>query len=244
MVSTRLKFRAAVRRAKAELNSSQGRVLLQAAESGDRALLQEMRKVMGSKHAAQELPDSLEGAVGHENILEKFRQLYSALYNSAGTEVQMTDLKKLVESMVDCTAETEVGKITGEVVRKAAGRMKPAKIDVSQGYTSDVFRHAPPIFFEKLAAVFRSYLVHGTITLSALACSFMPILKSAKKDPTQFDSWRAVAGASQLLKLFEYVILNLWGDYLTSDSLQFGFKTGTGTDQCTWLLHSVAEHYQ
>ena len=27
------------------------------------------------------------------------------------------------------------------------------------------------------------------------------------------------------------------------DSLQFGFKSGTGTDQCTWLLLSVAEHY-
>lgn len=26
-------------------------------------------------------------------------------------------------------------------------------------------------------------------------------------------------------------------------SLQFGFKSGTGTDQCTWLLHAVAEHY-
>ena len=61
MVSTRLKFRAAVRRSKAELNSSQGRALLQAAESGDKALLHEMRRVMGPKHGVQELPDSLEG---------------------------------------------------------------------------------------------------------------------------------------------------------------------------------------
>ena len=68
---------------------------------GDRALMQEMKRVMGPKHSAQELPDSLEGAVGHEDILEKFRQLYSALYNSAGTEEQMVDLKRLVESMVD-----------------------------------------------------------------------------------------------------------------------------------------------
>ena len=67
--------------------------------------------------------------------------------------------------------------------------------------------------------------------------------KSSRKDPAQFDSWRAVAGARQLLKLFEYVLLNIWGSHLESNTLQFGFKSGTGTDQCTWLIHSVAEHY-
>ena len=71
----------------------------------------------------------------------------------------------------------------------------------------------------------------------------MPLLKSARKDPSQFDSYRAVAGASQLLKLLENVILILWGHHLDSDSLQFGFKPGTGTDQCSWLLLSVAEHH-
>ena len=122
-------------------------------------------------------------------------------------------------------------------------RMKAGKIEVTGGYSSDVFRHAPELLCDKLAVVFQSFVTHGTITLSILSCSFMPLLKSARKDPTQFDSWRAVAGASQLLKLFEYVILNIWGGHLESDSLQFGFKPGTGTDQCTWLLLSVAEYY-
>ena len=81
----------------------------------------------------------------------------------------MADLKKQVQSMVDCTAETEVLKITSNEVQKAAVRMKPGKLDVSQGHTSDIFLHAPSILFEKLAAVFRSFLVHGTITKSALA---------------------------------------------------------------------------
>ena len=243
MVNTRIKFRAAVRKAKTELNSSKGRAFLEAAECGDTALLKEMKRVMGPKRAGQEPPDSLEGAVGQDAVLEKFRQLYEALYNSAGTAAQMAELKVIVESRVNCTAEKEVKKITGAVVANAARRMKSGKVDVSQAFTSDIFCHAPVVLFEKLAAIFRSYLVHGTITLSALACSFMPLLKSSRKDPSKFDSWRAVAGASQLLKLFEYCILNLWGDYLDSDSLQFGFKSGTGTDQCTWLLSSVAEHH-
>ena len=243
MVSTKTKFRSAVRRARGEANSAKAYKLLEAAGSGDKALLQEMRKVLGSKHIDQELPDSLEGSVGHTDILEKFRSLYSALYNSAGTEEQLEALKILIDSKVDCRSEYEVKKITCEEVKAACKRMKGGKIDVNQGYSSNVFQHAPEILCEKLAAIFRSFLTHGTITLSILSCSFMPLLKSTRKDQTKFDSWRAVAGASQLLKLFEYVLLNIWGGHLESDSLQFGFKPGTSADQCTWLLHAVAEHY-
>ena len=155
----------------------------------------------------------------------------------------MTELKLEVESRVDCTAEKEVRKITGEIVHRASTKMKPGKVDVSESYTSDIFCNAPRILFDKLAVVFRSFLVYGTITMSAMACSFMPLLKSARKDKTKFDSYRAVAGASQLLKHFEYTCLDLWGDCLQSDTLQFGFKPGTGTDQCTWLLNTVVEHH-
>jgi hypothetical protein len=243
MVSTRVKFRAAVRRAKGEANSARAHNLLVAAEGGDCALLQEMRKVLGSKHQEQELPDSLEGAVGHSAILNQFRSLYSTLYNSAGTEDKLDVLKVLMDTKVDCRSDFEVRKVTAREVKEACRRMKGGKMDVGQGYSSNVFKCAPDILFEKLAAVFRSYLSHGTLTLSILSCSFMPLLKSARKDPTRFDSWRAVAGASQLLKLFEYVLLNIWGGHLESDSLQFGFKPGTSADQCTWLLHSVAEYY-
>ena len=38
-------------------------------------------------------------------------------------------------------------------------------------------------------------------------------------------------------------MLLLWGDRLSSDSLQFGFKSGTSTTQCTWLVQEVVSHY-
>ena len=71
----------------------------------------------------------------------------------------------------------------------------------------------------------------------------MPLHKGGLKDPTKFNSYRAIAGASQLLKLFEYVILKLWGHCLTSDSLQFGFKPGVSTTQCSWLVTEIAQWY-
>ena len=118
--------------------------------------------------------------------------------------------------------------------------MKPNK---TESYTSDVFLHAPDILFEQLAEVFRSYLIHGSLTLQILTCAFMPLFKGGLNNPGSSDSYRAIAGASQILKLFEYVILIVWGDLLGSDSLQFGYKNGTSTTQCSWLVTEVANYY-
>ena len=45
------------------------------------------------------------------------------------------------------------------------------------------------------------------------------------------------------LKLFENVIIIIWGDKLGTDSLQFGFKAGTSTTECSWLVMEVASYY-
>ena len=102
--------------------------------------------------------------------------------------------------------------------------------------------NAPDILFEQLSAIFRSWITHGKITPCLLACSFLPLLKSSVKDPADTGSYRAIAGSSLVLKIFEKVILLLWGHLLSSESLQFGFKGRTSTTQCTWLVSEVVQH--
>ena len=68
-------------------------------------------------------------------------------------------------------------------------------------------------------------------------------LKSSLKDPASTGSYRAIAGSSLVLKLFDKVVLLLWGHLLSTDSLQFGYKVGTSTTQCSWLVMEVANHF-
>ena len=137
----------------------------------------------------------------------------------------------------------EVFKIDGKIVKKAACKMKPGKGDVSEGYTSDAILSAPDILFDKLAQVYRSWLIHGTVTTSLLACAFLPLLKNSLKNPADTNSYRAIAGSSLLLKLFDQVILLLWGHLLASDELQFGYKADYSTTQCSWLVNEVACYF-
>jgi hypothetical protein len=134
-------------------------------------------------------------------------------------------------------------KITGEKVKEAASLLKLGKADVSEGFCSDAILNGPDILFDQLACVYRSWCVHGTVTPTLLACAFLPLLKSSLKDPADTGSYRAIAGSSLILKLFDKVVLLLWGHLLSTDSLQFGYKVGTSTTQCSWLVTEVASHF-
>ena len=121
--------------------------------------------------------------------------------------------------------------------------MKASKSDVSGAFSSDALLHAPDSLFGILALVYRSWLVHGTVTQSLLACAFLPLLKNSLKNPGDTNSYRAIACYSLLLKLFDQCVLIVWGHLLSSDSLQFGYKVGTGTAQCSWMVMEVANYY-
>ena len=67
----------------------------------------------------------------------------------------------------------------------------------------------------------------------------MPLLKGVLKDDTKSDNYRAIALSSHILKVFDNVIIMLFGSALATDSLQFGFKPKTGTTQCSWFVLEV-----
>ena len=206
-------------------------------------MLKELKNTLKKTCSAQLVPDILEEKVTPNEVLEKFRECYEELFNSAGTVDAMTNIKVELKQIIDADSVHEVSKVTGIIVKEACGRMKAGKNDVTEGYSSDVFLHAPDYLFELLATVFRSYLTHGTVTPQILCCAFLPLFKGGLKKPDRFDSYRAIAGASQLLKLFEYVILLIWGDQVVTDSMQFGFKAGLSTSQCSWLVTEVTNYY-
>ena len=176
-------------------------------------------------------------------LVEKFREVYETLYNSADSSEAMNVIKERLGDMISVESLEEVNKVTGSAVKNAAAKIKPGKADVSGSFTSYVILHAPDSFFDAIAAVFRSFLVHGTVTRQLIVCSFLTLLKSSLKDPASTASYRAIAGSSQILKLFDNTVLLLWGHLLTSDTLQFGFKPGYSTTQCSWLVIEVAKYY-
>ena len=76
----------------------------------------------------------------------------------------MTEIKHKLQGLIGHDSVTEVNIVTSDVLKEACCRMKPGKMDVSGSYTSDVFLNAPASLFEKIAPVFRSFVIHGDVT--------------------------------------------------------------------------------
>ena len=243
MVRKRTQYHYAVRRLRRRADHVRAEKLFEASMLGDVNLLKEMRNIKRGRGVYEELPDSVEGATGEEEIVDKFREVYSTLYSSSESREGMEILKQHVQGLIGPESIREASKITCQAVKKAASLLKPKKSDVSGGFTSDAILNSPDILFVHLAAVFRDWVVHGTVTPSLLACAFLPLLKNSLKDPADTGSYRAIAGSSLILKLFEKTVLLLWGDSLSSDTLQFGFKSGVSTTQCSWLVQEVVGHF-
>ena len=140
------------------------------------------------------MPATVAGATGEEAISEEFRKEYYALYNSHHDEEAMRRMTEELEAEVTDESVGEVNQITAEAVELAMRKVKPGKGDVTGSYTSDAIRSCPPIFFEKMAAMFRSWLYHGTVTPSLLSCAYLPLYKGGLKDPASCSSYRALTG--------------------------------------------------
>ena len=76
----------------------------------------------------------------------------------------MAELKREILGKINSDGAEEVWKVTGAKVKEAAA-MKPGKSDVSESYTRDAILNAPDSFFNLLAMVERSWIIHGTVSL-------------------------------------------------------------------------------
>ena len=118
MSSTRNKYHYAIRRVKKLSEEIRAKNLFSASLQGDINLLKEMKKIKGSKKESLDLPDTVEDANGPDEIVDKFREVYEDLYNSADTSEAMNLIKDQLRLMIGQDSVTEVNKVHFSLVRR------------------------------------------------------------------------------------------------------------------------------
>ena len=87
-------------------------------------------------------------------------------------------------------------------------------------YSSDCFKHAPDVLYDKLATVIRSFLIHGHVTLFLLIATLLPIIKDKLGSISTSKNYRSIAISSTILKIIDWVILLLFGTSLGLDEFR------------------------
>ena len=108
------------------------RGLFAAAMEGDCQLLKEMKRVRTGKKEAEELTNTVDGVTGSDNVANKFKEVFEALFNSVEDKPDLEAVEQRIRLLMQKEdTKNEVNKMTAEVVKQATLSMKGHKIDVS-----------------------------------------------------------------------------------------------------------------
>ena len=91
--------------------------------------------------------------------------------------------------------------------------------------------------------MFRSFLIHGHFTVFLLLATLIPIIKDKLGSISSSKNYRSIAISSLTLKIFDWVVLDLFGTSLGLDELQFAYQSGSSTVMCTWSVLETISYF-
>ena len=227
-----------VRKIKKSENIIKKNKLLDACLNGNGDIFQEVKKIRQHKPPVAASMDGVK-----ENISDHFKGIYENLYNSVDHMNEMTELNDYVEANINHAELFEVNKVTPDVNKEAAKNLKDDKTDPVFSYSSDCIKKGTDRRFELLSLAIQCFLIHGHISLFLLLATLIPIIKDKLGSINSSKNYRSIAISSLILKIFDWVVLILFGTALGLDELQFAYQPGCSTTMCTWSVVETISYF-
>ena len=79
------------------------------------------------------------------------------------------------------------------------------------------------------------FLIHSHVSLHLLLAILVPIVKYKLGTISSSKNYRSIAISSLILKIFDWLVILLFGATFGLDDLQFSYQAGCSASMCTWL---------
>ena len=135
----------------------------------------------------------------------------------------LNDLLGEINNDINGEALNDVDKINPTLIKDAVNHLKNGKSDVHYDWKSEGFIHGIEALASPLSFIFKSFLIHGHISTFLLLCALIPIIKDPHGDKTSYSNYRAIAISSIIMKVFDHILIILFGDKLAPSHYHFGF---------------------
>jgi len=184
----------------------------------------------------------IDGCCGDKAIADRFASVFQSVCipNSDVRHRELCDdfLRRFRVYDEICNEIITVEQI--EVACKSLKRGKAAGLD---GLTLEHVMYSHPVLFVHLKLLFNMLLSHGLVPDSFGHGIIIPLIKNVDGNKTVSDNYRGITLSPVISKLFESVLMNMFSQYLLSDSLQFGFKNNSSCSHAVFTLRTVIDHY-
>ena len=103
----------------------------------------------------------------------------------------------------------DVNKVTPDIVKKAAHKLKSGKSDPSFSFSSDCLKNAPDNVFVCLSEIVQGFLVHGHVTIGLLVSTLIPLVKDPLSSMNTSKNYCSVCLSSLLIKMIDWIVIIL-----------------------------------
>ena len=238
MKKTRNTYHLQIRKMKRIQNQVRRNNLLNCCLSNKGDLFDVIKK---QRKCKQNLPTSMDDC--KDDIPGYFADKYKKLYNSANDEQNLTNIEHQLSTDIGADSCNILNIITPELVSQAIKKLKPGKSDPLLKVTSDFFINSPEVLHRLLSTLMRSFIVHSHVSNFLLISTLVPIVKDKLASVTNSNNYRSIAISSLIMKIFDWVIIIGFKDFLNFDDLQFGYQPKVSTSMCTWLAVETISYF-
>ncbi len=208
--------------------------------NSSRDMWSEVKRLKGR---SSKLACSIDGASDDSGIANLFSEKYDALYNSVPYDQdEMLTIESTICSRLQNYTDNDYVLSIADV-KAAVHHLKAGKCDGFEGLHSDHFINGTERLFVFISIIFTMFLSHGYTPESMILGTMIPIPKDKRKLLCNSSNYRAIALSSIFSKILDWIILIKEQHSLCSSPLQFGFKKGLSTTQCTHSLLETIDYY-
>ena len=169
------------------------------------------------------------GCNNNTDIANAFADKFSAIYY--GSQDILSDDSGLLyysnknnNTNILQVSDDSVPIFTIEVIETALSRLKHGKACGPDDIASEHLSHAHSILIIHLRLLFYMMVTHGYVPEGFGLGVIVPLIKDKAGNINSLDNYRAISLTPIIAKLFESVVLELCGNALSSDELQFGLN--------------------
>jgi hypothetical protein len=202
------------------------------------------RDVKNLKNNANKNAPNIDGEVDPLKATEIFSNKYKGILNDPQSTT-IPDNFNFIKEQIKEQCQDKQGFI----------RISPFQVEMAINKMNNCVDHIDGIHAEHLkvgckngrvltdfiSRLFTSFLSHGFVPMKMIEGEIRPTIKNRFGNLSSSDNYRPVMNSSNLLKVFEYCILNKLNIEL--NTRQFGFRKGTSTTMAVTALTETVKKY-
>ena len=141
------------------------------------------------------------------------------------------------------TSQTPVPSIDISSLLDHIGKLKKGKTVGLDGTVNEHILYGGECLTVHICLLFNAMTRHSFVPTEFCDGIIVQLLKCKHGDASQLDIYRGITLSPVLSKLFESVLLDLFGLFLTSNDSQFGFKKNLGCSHALFAFNETVRYF-